>query len=500
MLVILSDLHLNDGSTGATLQPGALALFAERLKELALAASWRADGAYRPIERIDLVLLGDVLDLLHSARWNDAPGIRPWGDTQSPEFVEQAVRITGDILTQNQESVGILRTLAAEGEVTVPPLLRVARPAPDGQRQPVLVRIHYMVGNHDWFYHLPGAAYDALRRTLVEQLGLAQPADRPLPHDITESDELLQTMRRHKVTARHGDIFDPLSFEGDRDASSLGDAITLDVVNRFAVEVEQALGEELPDAAVLGLREIDHLRPLLLIPAWIEGVLEQTCPQPAARKRVKMVWDRLVDELLASPLVRQREACGALDLIDGLARGLKFSKRLSTGWSRSVVEWLRQMRGASSDSYAGHVLTEQDYRNRRAKHVVFGHTHAAEIVPLDASHAEGYVLDQMYFNTGTWRRVYRQTRFAPGEHEFIVSDAMGYVAFFQGDERKGRPYETWFGTLGYCPAERTVHRIDAGRGRHVAGQSVSTSSVPPHAPHFAAFSAPTGGAALRRRT
>jgi len=57
------------------------------------------------------------------------------------------------------------------------------------------VRIHYMVGNHDWFYHLPGEAYDALRQKLVEQIGLANRSDRPFPHDITESDELLQTMR-----------------------------------------------------------------------------------------------------------------------------------------------------------------------------------------------------------------------------------------------------------------------------------------------------------------
>ncbi len=63
------------------------------------------------------------------------------------------------------------------------------------------------------------------RETLVERLGLANRPDRPFPHDITESDELLQTMRRHKVTARHGDLYDPLSFEGDRDAASLGDAL-----------------------------------------------------------------------------------------------------------------------------------------------------------------------------------------------------------------------------------------------------------------------------------
>ena len=42
MLVIISDLHLTDGTTGATLEPGAMDLFAERLADLAWRASWRA--------------------------------------------------------------------------------------------------------------------------------------------------------------------------------------------------------------------------------------------------------------------------------------------------------------------------------------------------------------------------------------------------------------------------------------------------------------------------
>jgi len=499
MLVILSDLHLNDGTTGATLQPGTFSLFAERLQELAMVASWRADGAYRPIERIDLVLLGDVFDLLHSAHWCAAPHVRPWDDPRSAEFVDRANRITADILAQNQESLAILRALSEEGGITVPPMLRAARPASDADRQPVLVRTHYMVGNHDWFYHLQGEPYNLLRQKLVEQLGLCNLPGRPLPHDITESDELLQTMRRHKVTARHGDIFDPLSFEGDRDTSSLGDAIIVDLVNRFGVEVEQSLGDELPDAAVLSLREIHHIRPLLLIPAWIEGVLDRTCPIPAIRKRVKLVWDALADELLSGEFVRNRDGLGSSDLVDGLARALKFNKRISTGWTASILQWLQKIRGATSDSYASHALHEQDFRNRRAKHVVFGHTHAGEIVPLDTSHAEGYVLDQVYFNAGTWRRVYRQTRFSPGEHEFLAQDTINYLAFFLGDERKGRPYETWGGTLGYCPAERTVYRIDAGRA-YVTGQSVSASNVSPHAPHFSALSAKSAGTPHQRRS
>jgi len=476
MLIILSDLHLNDGTTGEPLSPEAFVLFADRLRELAMTASWRSDGAYRPIERIDIVLLGDTLDLLHSARWHVPQAPRPWDDPQSHALIDMIGKISGDVLAQNQEALATLRALATDGQIALPPMLRASRPAASGDEQPVLVRIHYMVGNHDWFYHLPGEAYDALRQKLVEQMGLANRADRPFPHDITESDELLQTMRRHKVTARHGDLFDPLSYEGDRDFSGLSDAIEVDLIGRFAIQVEQTLGHELPDAAVLALREIDQFRPLLLVPAWLDGMLDRTCPQPAVRKRVKQLWDRLAEELLSSRLVRERDALSSANLVDGLSQALRFSKRRSTGWSAATLQWLRGLRGAEGDSFAAHALSEPDFRNRRAKHVVYGHTHAAEIVPLDASHAEGYVLEQIYFNAGTWRRTFRPAAFAPSAQEFIASDAFGYLAFFQGDERKGRSFESWTGTLGHVPGERTIHRIDAGRGS-LAGQR---TMQPPH--------------------
>jgi len=491
MLVIVSDLHLTDGSSGGTIPPGAFSLFAGRLRDLAVAASWRADGGYRPIDRIDLVLLGDVLDVIHSARWVSRPNVRPWGNPHTPEFLDQVARITADILAHNEESLAVLRGLAAEGGVTVPPALRSARPATDGEGQPVPVRIHYIVGNRDWFYHLPGPNYDALRQTVVQQMGLANRHDRPLAHDITESEDLLEAMRRHKVTARHGDLYDPVNFEEDRDASSIGDAIAIELAGRFAAEVASGLGAELPASTVLGLREIENIRPLLLIPVWIDGLLERTCTVPAVRKRIKTVWDRLADEFLSIDFVRQRDRVQGLGAggwglgVDGLARVLKFSKRLSIGWGSSIVEWLQRLRGAKGDSYSHHALTEQDFRNRRARHIVYGHTHLAETVPLDASYAEGYVLDQVYFNSGTWRRVHRQTRLAPAGHEFIASDAMTYLAFFASDQRKGRPYETWSGQLGYQLPDVTVHRIDPGRLSHVTGQGVSAPGLQGHAPHFA---------------
>ena len=481
MLVIVSDLHLTDGSSGPSLPVGATARFVGQLQSLAIDASWRSDGQYRPLERLDLVLLGDIVDLVHSAQWNARAAVRPWSDPRSGEFLDLVTRITEDVLSHNESSLSALKSLSAHG-LAIPPGTRLGQPDATAQGQSVAVRTFYMVGNHDWFFHLPGDSPSALREKVIGGLGLAGRPGEPFPHDIQENEDLLRTMRRHKVTARHGDLYDPLSFDGDRDGSSLGDALVIELVHRFSAEMESRLAGELPASAVLGLREIDNVRPLVLIPVWLEGLLERTCALPATRKKVKTIWDQLVDDFLAIDFLRQRDSAG--QLIDGLAAALKFSRRPSTGWAAATAAWFHGLRGSDDASYGRLALAEQDFRNRRSKQIVYGHTHAAESVPLDASFAETYVLNQVYFNAGTWRRVHRPTLLASGQHEFVAEDVMTYLVFYQGDERQGRPYETWSGTLGHQPVEATVHRVDSPRPSPAAEEPIVAPAARVRSPHF----------------
>ena len=307
-----------------------------------------------------------------------------------------------------------------------------------------------------------GARQDMLRQEIVRRMGLSNRPDRPFPHDSVECEELLQTMRRHRVAARHGDLFDPLNFEGDRAASSLGDAMVIELLGRFAAEVEAELGEDNPPSLPAGLREIDCIRPIVLAPVWIDGLLERTCPIPAIRNRVRRIWDRLLEDFLAIDFVRDSGAA-AQDWSLGCSDLLRFGRRSPAGWADSIAAWYYRLRGADEESYLAHALAEPDYRNRRAKHIVYGHTHTAQTAPLDASYAESYVLNQVYFNAGTWRRTYPHGPAGPRQNEFIASDEMTWLTFYQGDERTGRPYETWSGMLGAAPTENTVHRIDPGR-------------------------------------
>jgi UDP-2,3-diacylglucosamine pyrophosphatase LpxH len=477
MLVIISDLHLTDGTTGATLEPGAMDLFAERLADLAWRASWRAGGNYQPIERLDLVLLGDVLDIVHSQKWL-ASDLRPWSDLQSPAGSDAVAHITDGILRHNAQTIRSLRALATESVVTVPQANAAGEPVLDDMELPVAVRTHYMVGNHDWPLHLSGPQYDVLRHKVAHHLGLANQHNRPFPHDSSESEELHDALRSHRVLARHGDIHDPLAFSDDRNASSLSDVIAIELVGRFIDHLETELAGELPEAAVTALKEIDQVRPLLLIPAWMESLLERTVPQLSLRTAIKRTWDSLVEQMLALYVVRERNTWSPIDLIDGLSAALKFSRRDSSDWIGRTLSFLASLRGARTESYLPHALAEADFRNRRARHIVYGHTHSHETISLDASHADGYVLHQTYFNAGTWRRTYQPTK-ALSQQEFSASDTLSLLAFYQADERSGRAYETWSGTLAPSMIELGIQTPAP------AARSVATGGHGLRAPHFA---------------
>lgn len=265
MLVIISDLHLTDGTSGETIRQGAFFLLRERLVSLAYDASWRAPGVYKPIECIDLVLLGDILDVIRSSYWcNAPPHVRPWGNPNHPDFIDAVTKINAGILANNQKSLGVLKSLS--NLITVPAADQNNRPLADkedqskNKRVTVPVKVHYLVGNHDWFYHLPHAAFDPIRASVADAIGLANPKG-PFPHDPAEYPDLLRIYAAHKVWARHGDIFDGDNFDGDRNKSSLGDAIVVELLNRFPTTVQQRLGTQLPDKCLDGLNEIDNVRP-----------------------------------------------------------------------------------------------------------------------------------------------------------------------------------------------------------------------------------------------
>ncbi|MEZ6105098.1 MAG: hypothetical protein R3B96_03050 [Pirellulaceae bacterium] len=495
MLVIVSDLHLHDGSISQPVDSGRFHLFAERLAEMARHASWRADGGFQPVERIDLVLLGDVLDLTSSARWLEG-NVRPWDDPWARETSQRVAEIVSGVLRTNRDSLRILRALASEGAIRIPAAMAHPMAMAGHELVQVPVRIHYMVGDADWQLHVPGAAYDLIRQQVAHALGLANIHTQPFPHDPLESTELLHALRAHRVLARHGDVFDPLAFGEDRDMASLNDAFEIEVIARFQQELPQVLGEDLPEWIADQLPQLSTLRPRLLAPVWLEGLLERGCPTPALRRVIKRQWDQIVESFLDLEIVRGAHHLSPIDLVDGLSKALSFSHRWTGDWSGRILAWIEQLRGAESPSFVGHALGEPDYRNRRARHIVYGHTHHAETIALDASFVDTHVLNQVYFNTGTWQSTQAATRRPGAVQEFIPFEPLSLVAFYQGDEREGRAFETWSSLWGIAPP-RNLEGDLLGEDSHSMreSQAASARGAAPasraRSPHFGASTGST---------
>ncbi len=452
MLVISSDIHLGDGTTANSISPTAFDLFSNRLRETAYYASFRQDGTYRPIENLDLLLMGDILDPLHSTLWLDtAPGAvnytRPWTDINRPTFATTVSETTKAIIDVNRESLDLLRR-GANGEIILLPPANT-RHEPDeasNERIPVRVRIHYMVGNHDWYYHLPGAAFDQVRKAIIESMGLCNDFG-PFPYDLDEHPALREILQSYRVFVRHGDCYDKFNFDREkgRDHSTLGDVFTMDVCNRFPVEVQKRYGDELPAGIVDSLRRITNVRPALATPLWISGQIKRHAQSAALEIELKKVWDDLCDEFLQLDVVREQDKAFKFDIVDALQLVLKVSKRTSFETLNDIVLWVHNRLRENGHSLAEHALQEPAFLNGSARFIVYGHTHQHEIVPLDSVGEPPDEQNQLYINSGTWRSYYDLAVKDPREQKFVRYQTFTYLTFYKDGERGGRLFETWSG-------------------------------------------------------
>lgn len=449
MLIIASDLHLGDGTCARSISPQAFQLFSERLREMAYHASFRSDGAYRPVEKIDLVLMGDILDPLHSTRWLDAQGLRPWSNPSEPRFTEKLTDITRAILAENQASAQVLKSLAASQQVSLPPA-RSARPdLHTAEHFNPRFNIHYMTGNHDWYYHLPGPDFDALRREIIAALGLSNSPDN-FPWDLSESGALQEVFASRRVYGRHGDKFDHFNFDRERgrNASSIGDAFVIEVVNRYPLAVLQELGAELPASFLESLRQLTNVRPALAAPLWITSRIQQCAGSQALMGKLKDIWDRIADEFLQIDFIREADRAFRFDLVDALELVVKLSKLTSFQTINDLVIWMREKMMEDGGSFASQALGETAFLDGSARYIAYGHTHHHEVVALDLSGVPPDEVSQFYFNSGTWHAYFDLAVHKPETYKFVHYQAMTYLTYYDGDEYGGRKFEAWTGALG----------------------------------------------------
>ena len=453
MLVIISDLHLGDGTTANSISPSAFHLFANRLREMAYFASFRKDGKYRPIDQMDIVLLGDILDPIHSTTWLDThPGavnfVRPWTEFNSPYFAPKLAEATQGIINVNKVSLEILRRCANGESILLPPADSRGRPDMDSrERMLPKANLHYTVGNHDWYYHLKGKAFDEIRKNIINTLGLSNTADL-FPFELEESPALHETLKSYNVFARHGDCFDKFNFNSEkgRDHATLGDVFAMEVLNRFPVEVQRRFGDQLPKPIIDSLRRITNVRPALATSLWISGQIKRHAGSAVLEIELKKVWDDLCDEFLQLPFVREQDKAFKFDMVDAMELVIKISKRTSFQTLNEIVIWVRDRMSEQERSFAEHALNEPAFLNDTAKYIVYGHTHHHEIISLDTNGRPPYEQNQLYINSGTWHSYFDLAIKNPDEQKFVPYQTLTYLTFYKDDEREGRQFEAWSGT------------------------------------------------------
>lgn len=419
MIVFISDIHLTDGTSGETINAGAFEKFAMYVRDMAKKAE---------AKNLEIVLLGDIFDVIRSDYWLKG-NIRPWSKEsdgfQGKGLKDYAEEIVKRICSnpENKKSIGHLNTLKENmiGEDKIP------------------VSFTYLIGNHDWLIN----RYSTTRGMIAQFIGMDNPAQYR-GDTIKFPTECYR--EEYNVFARHGDIYDAFNYDGNRDASSLGDAIVIDLINRFpkAVEIEFQNKGIKDDQLITQLKEIDNVRPLVDIPSWIMGVCRRTV-SPKAAEEVKKVWNNLVDQFLAIDFIKKHDTWNPFDIVDALQLGLRISKYSSLEDIANLP--LKQFQ-SKADDYRDEAYNEAYMKNNKAEFVLYGHTHGHTIEPLDVVQTNGAPLQKTYINTGTWRKVHVRTAFDKKSLEFMNWHVMTFVAFYLESERKDKRFEIWNGALG----------------------------------------------------
>ncbi|MCA9994681.1 MAG: hypothetical protein KDE56_02970 [Anaerolineales bacterium] len=522
MLVFISDLHFTDGTTGQTVRSGAFRKFRRHLEEMAINASKRAklddndEHIYDPIDGYDIVLLGDILDIIRSTRWTTQPGLLPWKENilSNHDFIDLVDEITESILVENEESIRHLKELVCEKQIKIPAskqaLVRLQKveelsdeELQDKEWVSVPARIHYVVGNHDWFLNVRDGLepiiqekYDSIRKKVVDAFSLKNPIAAPFPHNPTDPatansetyESLWHAYTSHQVYARHGDVYDDINYPQNgtgRRGASVGDIVVIEMINKIPDQVRKKLAGDLRqniedkldppqyEEFVSNVMEIANVRPTIAVPWWFNhltinlknktGMSDEDFSNN--KDTIFEAWEELYKEMTRQFRSLDRwgvdptEKVAALFALPSRLGKVPIARKSLAKMMEPIFESLKKLsllsnfyKAAENEVYA---KGEDENGNSvyQARFIIYGHTHEFEQKSIGTikSHDGDEDVQQVYFNTGTWRPLHQHVSDNDIENSFYHYHVMSYVAFFKSygedAERKGRPFETWSGTL-----------------------------------------------------
>lgn len=396
MMVLVSDLHITDESTANNVNPEAFELLGTEILDAV---------ERRGAREVHLVLLGDILDLVRTDYWHRSgipPAQRPWGGTLDPRTGMNADR---DAVGGQFHAIlgGILASATAQALRTMLATLAAA---------PVPFRATYVIGNHERVMWNFPALQQAVRAALPEIGDVAASVESAeygiLARHGHEWDEHSHGWRFRRAVLVPGEEVDRFAPEAYQ-VMAIGEAVTAELMSGM---VYHARDQGAPAPLLNQLKDVNNLRPLLDVFAWLEWIGGVRDPEHR-----RMLHDSLrlaLDGLLGTSLAHQWDRVQpdylvSGDLVDRLeqARALLLgpdfdSFRGRVGWLTRLQRLLPALLPATDRLLAG-ARSETVFQGEPTpggiQRVIYGHTHRARHDFFSAS-PDGAV--RMYVNTGTF--------------------------------------------------------------------------------------------------
>lgn len=444
MIIFISDLHISDGTAGPENIPASA--YTKALHELGEMA--RDAEA----ETVEIVFLGDIFDLIRSAKWQDADvseDEKPWGANPTSRKLNEILDL---IMSHN--SIDVLKgDLRHYGFREHP-------------------KLTYIPGNHDRVVNL----FPDLIAKVEQSMSLQRGADqgKPFPHFFSDA--------RHRTFARHGHEFDYYNFggsqtfslsrwvdipESDYNRTPIGDVIAAEFASALPGAVLKRLGR--PDAALeMRLKNLFDLRPMTAIPAYLTAEVAMADEEDVKEAIIQGTKDR-VQAFRNLPFVQQwfqerDQWFNPFDKADRLQILMDLLNFLDFDLAKRLTPFVDKVsRFGDDDNLASDAAKEfqrlnsetSPFRGETAEegmlYVLYGHTHHPEQHLIDVQGDCDNRRPRMYLNTGMWRPS-QNAGLAGGFTEmkhltFTVIYAPGEKINNKGKTLPYPAFEVWTGAL-----------------------------------------------------
>jgi UDP-2,3-diacylglucosamine pyrophosphatase LpxH len=454
MLVVISDLHLVDNTGGGRNLPK------EAFREVFF-CDIKSLAQDNNATEIKIVLLGDTIDLLRTAKWFDvAREDRPWGrngledlnqdnraaknageERKSSKTEDVCLEILQKIIDENRPIFGFFRNI----KYCFGPLISKEK-----------VELIYVPGNHDRLIN----CYPSLKKKIVEVL------DPTINETTVEGDyknggdwsfRECYISEKYGILARHGHQFDRWNYEGSCYQVPIGDVITTEIAARIPYEFKKEIKAKLRqigfaspqerddvDKEIEALtEEIDNIRPWSsLIPyLWRKSFTFSKFGKHGRNYLLilhKAIWRAVFSFFMIRFTWKwQFHLRSVRTILSGLWGALC---QISQTLQKTIPDPCR-------DPFAKDAQSDCNTSNFKTPFILYGHTHSPAEIPLNRD-PDRTDPDSIYVNTGTWRpRIIRTA----DRKEYTTLKTMTYVVFYGPKEdswhRKPgtRSFDVWTG-------------------------------------------------------